>query len=395
MSALQASPGSDDLCSNHMSLLADACAEFETRVASILNHHTEGLQPSGTNVAAFEDSEFLPRRLKVVGGVDSLTALERTDQKIASSIQAVKWRYNQKAPATRLANELIAEILQYCRVPQILRFARSVETPGAFSVCKRWRDVAITTPSLWTQVILPMHPKLSPPLVERSGNRLLDVYLTNRGRCEEGSLRTSLGIPLRQMASRIHRLSIHWREDGIGSQTLNQFLEKYIIEERPEEFSQLRSLEIRDWEIEDPWPKNTVSISTPLLSRLTLAGFIRTKPFVSPEKLVDLTIESCNMNSAEILGLLSYYSNLKRCNIYNEYPNFDDTARPMTKVFLHQLRNLSLDSLCVSEMDHFLQYLEWPDDAEIDVYVTKDQDDDALFADLLGPWMSHYSGLER
>ncbi|KZS91771.1 hypothetical protein SISNIDRAFT_467372 [Sistotremastrum niveocremeum HHB9708] len=374
--SLQASSGSEVFCSNHRSLLADACAEFKTKVANILLAANQ--ESSYGRSAAVEDSN----------------ALETTDQQFSSSIQAVKWRYNQKAPATRLANELIAEILQYCRLPQIFRFMRSVETPGAFSVCKRWRDVAITTPSLWTQVILPMHLKLFPLLVERSGNRLLDVYLTNRGRCEEGSLRTSLGIPFRQIASRIYRLSIYWQDDDIGSQTLDRFLKTYILKENKEEFSALRSLEIHDWESDDPSPKKTVSISTPLLSQMTLVGNLRAKPLVSPQKLVDLTVETCNMNSADILGLLSYYSNLKRCDIWNEYPDFDEIARPTTKVSLRYLQSLSLRSLCASEMDHLLQHLSWPDAADITVCVSKDKHDPVLFEHILGPWISHYPSLK-
>ncbi|KZS91761.1 hypothetical protein SISNIDRAFT_487079 [Sistotremastrum niveocremeum HHB9708] len=355
--------------------------EFETKVAHVMHQRPEDIKNSKAAVSAtsFEHLLF------------------QAEQRISRSIHSMRRQYNRRAPVNRLPNELILEILQYCMASENSHLSYDLRIPAAFSTCKRWRDIAISATCLWTKISLPMHPSLSPLLLERSGNRPVDVYLTNSPRWKECSLKTSLVEPFDKLVPRISSLSISWDDDiKWNTQTLNQFLAPYSTDaDGCPEFSSLRFLKIWDFSDEE---EQEAWLSTPMLEKLILHGNINSKPIVNMYHLVNLQVYWCIMSSADILGLLQDCVKLKTCYIENETPECRPASRRPWRCMLSCLETLTLHSLCVSDMHTLLDSLDIPSSTTI--ATTADEDfhlppeiEPVSFVDLIGPRISEFEAL--
>ncbi|KDQ10658.1 hypothetical protein BOTBODRAFT_487241 [Botryobasidium botryosum FD-172 SS1] len=94
-------------------------------------------------------------------------------------------------------------------------------------VCKSWREVALDTPSLWTQIGPSSAPFIN-TFLARSGSELLDIYWepTKLPGPTDASGRTDLAIsffrPLRDHVHRLNSLDIWWTSPSVYEVYLNR-----------------------------------------------------------------------------------------------------------------------------------------------------------------------------
>ncbi|KZS91774.1 hypothetical protein SISNIDRAFT_550821 [Sistotremastrum niveocremeum HHB9708] len=344
------------------------CADFEEKIAKIIEHQA-------CHVDELESGDALVKIHETFREVES---------KVAASLQTMKWQLNRKAPIERLAPELILEILRYYKLHE------SSYVPAAYSTSTRWRNVAVGSPELWTKVSLPIHPKLFALIKERSGTRPMFVYIPNCDGCDARCLDEKIGEPLGQLASRIFRLDIFWSRERSSIQSINNFLRTHI---RRREFAILESFQLSEYSELEQEPMAILDM--PALRELVLEGEITTKPFIRTTALASLDVSWTGMTSSDLRLLLAEFPHLEECSIENERSGFDIGTRPAGfSPSLDNLRSLSVRSLCVSEMSHFLDHIVIPFSADIVVEVERDRSPGAValsFADFLGPRIAPYN----
>ncbi|KAI0037912.1 hypothetical protein FA95DRAFT_1477837, partial [Auriscalpium vulgare] len=110
---------------------------------------------------------------------------------VASLLSILDSRINASAPVSRLPSELLvaiftcsefAEIEWYEHVQEHVQQApRTVPWVRFSHVCRRWRHVMLTSPSLWRNLILPLPPQWARAMIARSQQLPLTIsYTRNR-----------------------------------------------------------------------------------------------------------------------------------------------------------------------------------------------------------------------
>ncbi|KZT40359.1 hypothetical protein SISSUDRAFT_1127253 [Sistotremastrum suecicum HHB10207 ss-3] len=352
-------------------LVSAICADFEEKIAKIIQHQA-------CHVDELESGDALVKIHETFREVKS---------KVAASLQTMKWQLNRKAPVERLAPELILEILRYYKLHE------TSYVPAAYSTSTRWRNVAVGSPELWTKLSLPIHPKLFALIKERSGTRPMFVYIPNCDGCDARCLDEKIGKPLSQLASRIRRLDIFWSRERSSIQNVNNFLRAHI---RRREFTILETFQLSEYS-DDLEEGPTAILDMPALRELVLEGEITTKPYIRTSALASLDVSWTGMTSSDLRLLLAQFPYLEECSIENERSGFDIGTRPAhLSPSLDNLRSLSVRSLCVSEMSHFLDHIVIPFSADIVVEVERDRNPGAVaqsFADFFGPRIAPYNEL--
>ncbi|KZT31798.1 hypothetical protein SISSUDRAFT_1067451 [Sistotremastrum suecicum HHB10207 ss-3] len=247
----------------------------------------------------------------------------------------------------------------------------------------RWRNVAIGSADLWTDVSLPMHPKLFSLIEARSGNRPLDVDVPIGDDCDERSLDERIGEPLRKVANRISNLSIFWSGERSRLQSVDDFLRSHVS---GCEFTMLETFDLSECSYQEQG--KTCLLVMPALKKLVLEGDPETKPRIQASALTDLHFSWTTMTSRDLLPLLAEFPHLEHCHIVNETSGYETMVKPTPwSPSLNNLRSLSVCALCITEMIHFFAHITIPFSACVMAEVERERevDDDVSFADFLGP----------
>lgn len=113
--------------------------------------------------------------LKDLAAVDS--ALMHTYVKIRrllSVVSSLNSHRNSLPPISSLPPEVLAEIFQYCTHRNHTAWEYDKSWPVFSQVCGHWRQIALSTPSLWTDVDLRL-PMLTRMMIQRAQSSPLDV----------------------------------------------------------------------------------------------------------------------------------------------------------------------------------------------------------------------------
>ncbi|KAJ7614730.1 hypothetical protein DFH06DRAFT_1240768 [Mycena polygramma] len=116
--------------------------------------------------------------------------ISEIDFEIASLKRSIAKRRREKAvlgdhlasyiyPVLTLPNEVVSEIFQQSLKPGDYYFSDPRSPLFLGHICQRWRDIALSTPSLWTTITLDIE-NISKP---ESWLRLLDIWLTRSRQC--------------------------------------------------------------------------------------------------------------------------------------------------------------------------------------------------------------------
>ncbi|KZT33083.1 hypothetical protein SISSUDRAFT_1037288 [Sistotremastrum suecicum HHB10207 ss-3] len=355
----------DDFIASELSVI---CADFEKRVTNLLHQQTGKLSGPSDELSTVNET------------------FQQVDRTIFKSIQSMKWQYNQQRPVEKLANELIFEILQYCKADEPHCYL-----PSAFSVSTKWRNVALSSPDFWTNISLPIHPDLLPLLQKRSQYRPIHVTISNDDLWDERSQDQRIGEPLRMLLGQISHLNISWGEGGTETRSLNSLLAARVNEC---DLPFLEHLEIADWASDE---SDMAWLYTGALKNLVFEGNPASKPFIWKDWLLDLRIEWTTMSSTDIINLLTDCTQLERCSIRNDSSGSGDVQPSETVVSLPELQTLYIGSLYVAEMIHLFDHLEIPSSADVSVRTEDDRhgffNNVIPFDEFLGPRVALYDEL--
>ncbi|KZS96358.1 hypothetical protein SISNIDRAFT_482934 [Sistotremastrum niveocremeum HHB9708] len=300
----------------------------------------------------------------------------------------MKRQRNNCAPINGLSDELILEILKYCNdhedIVTAVSKANIFRLPPAYSLCWRWRKLAVSCPSLWTSIALPSNPNFFRLLRDRSGTLPLTILFCMPNLDPEGQKMNQAGDTLRLLAPRIARLFVVWA----GSRSLHEFLTSCIGQKS---LGSLLTLSIIS---HNPSRVVECELNTPLLRELRFVGALGDIPGVSAERLVKLFVRAESMELAKLLPLLDKFPMLETLEIENTIMAVEpDVPDNLPNVALHNLRNLSAKWFYVSEMGLFLDHLTIPSSARASLGVKEDNRVDFHVGDFVGAQMSTAHGL--
>ncbi|KAH7928234.1 hypothetical protein BV22DRAFT_1059259 [Leucogyrophana mollusca] len=142
--------------------------------------------PAQLNLAAQQEVNQLNAQISALR--DRGNALAREACKIHLSIRALQVRVahitNQNAPISRLPSDILAIIFEEMRrvVPSSTRFQRVPVEVQLSHVSSRWREVTLSTPSLWSSIRYPIlhRENAMETYLQRCGECPLDVHIGPR-----------------------------------------------------------------------------------------------------------------------------------------------------------------------------------------------------------------------
>ncbi|KZT36128.1 hypothetical protein SISSUDRAFT_1063921 [Sistotremastrum suecicum HHB10207 ss-3] len=285
-----------------------------------------------------------------------------------------------------LSDELILEILQYSIIDEEPRYnvgrRKKAALNPAFSLCARWRKIAVNTPSLWTTISLPSDLRFFRLCRDRSETLPLKLWLSDHKIGPKESIMDVLGTPLRHLVPRVATLHVDWSG---GDCTLNAFFKMAIGQK---EWPSLISLNVsnRDWDLDQ-----APVLNTPMLQELQFYGGSDDLRLVPFGKLVKFYFESCTLDSETILTILAALHCVEHCEISNTDPPLGRPEGDLPLVVLPKLKTLRLHTLEVEDAARVYRQLETPSAATIHFRTHTDDDptNQASFGDLVGPEMAH------
>jgi hypothetical protein len=166
--------------------LATAIRNVEAKIHSIQESHLSDARSRGTQPDADADGWQSP----------AVQQLEGAKVELASQLARVRWI---RAPVRRLPVEILQHIFSICchRCMPSWRFWRESDQGSELSlsrVCKRWRDVTLGMPSLWSSICISysfLASHLTGLYLDRSGAHPLSI-----GLYESSSLRFRKALEL-------------------------------------------------------------------------------------------------------------------------------------------------------------------------------------------------------
>ncbi|KZS91738.1 hypothetical protein SISNIDRAFT_487058 [Sistotremastrum niveocremeum HHB9708] len=299
--------------------------------------------------------------------------------------RVLKEQHNLCTPLGRLPDELITAILQYgieAQHPNLI--TGNPHIFPAYSLCTRWRQIAIHTPSLWSRVVLPCSPNLFRLVRDRSDNLLLKTYVAN---IESASAINMgfLGEALRQIIPRIVHLDITWHVEPSEDSPLLEVLLSTDLAWK--EFSALKVLRLSDAAVFDG-PALGLNMNAPLLRAMYFCGPAHRIPRAF-NHLTQVEFNWCLLPIHEILSLLGDFPLLEKCAIINHEADPDDRIHvDHPVILLDKLQVLSVDVLTTSAMHILLRHLEVPPSAVLSLGTCEDTLADHSLHDLLGLCLS-------
>ncbi|KAI0040068.1 hypothetical protein FA95DRAFT_1683993, partial [Auriscalpium vulgare] len=114
---------------------------------------------------------------------DSLAALRNERAAILSALSIVDSRMNASAaPILRLLPEILVSIFSYFanqvlveRIKSMDHLPPTVPWVRLTWVCRRWRDIILTNPTLWCDLVLPLPPQWARAMLVRSQRLPLSI----------------------------------------------------------------------------------------------------------------------------------------------------------------------------------------------------------------------------
>ncbi|KAI0048416.1 hypothetical protein FA95DRAFT_1558067 [Auriscalpium vulgare] len=160
---------------------------------------------------------------------DSLAALRNERAAIASVLSIVDSRINgSAAPIFCLPPELLVRIFSYFANRVLSEGVQSMDhVPPAAPwvrltwVCRRWRQVMLTNPTLWRDVVLPLPPQWARAMLARSQNQPLSVFYSDELKAHARSPAWVLPFHTLEQVRSIH---IHSISRDILDKALSQLL---------------------------------------------------------------------------------------------------------------------------------------------------------------------------
>ncbi|KAK7042571.1 hypothetical protein R3P38DRAFT_2891264 [Favolaschia claudopus] len=162
-----------------------------------------------------EEDTTLSLAADVSSGRRSIGSLQLAE--ISLLQQQLRARRNSLASIDRLPTEILAPIIEFC-CPTIdadkpeFRTANFILGLGVSHVCRRWRDIAMSSPKFWTCIVV-SRPRWADELLRRSGTAPLSVGI------DPSSVRTKNRANrlsgLFEHMSRIQLLHLCLTDDGV------------------------------------------------------------------------------------------------------------------------------------------------------------------------------------
>ncbi|KZT36463.1 hypothetical protein SISSUDRAFT_1049782 [Sistotremastrum suecicum HHB10207 ss-3] len=350
-------------------ILSEICEEFERRLTNeiqnrIVNH---------IDVESQDGTEYLH---------DVLEELERELTRCAHSINRL---HNMYQPIAKLPNELVVQVLEYC-VYSDLRASPPKYFSPAVSFFSRWRNIALSTPSLWSTIRVSSPRRVQELFIKRCGETYPGehyphtVILTNTGYiystpelCDIALLADELSeFPGR--SNSIKHFEIHWQNKGRDREAMSlQAFSDYFIINYP--FPLLQTLTIYDDSPSSITPRWV--INAPAVTHLRFRGPPDRvpNPWYENLNLKNLDLEWDRMMPGQILEVLERHQELEHCYIHNTSPpNPDDSdaSSDHNAVSLKKLKSLSIGDLDLSDAQILLKHLEIPTSANITLRILPD-----------------------
>lgn len=324
---------------------------------------------------------------------DSLMEQEALDALIAhhaAIVAETKLRRNALSPVSRIPPEILGEIFTIC-----VRFSMEPRERGVFyfddflpyqwlqsvaHVCHAWREVALNTSQLWDTIYASdSREDLVIQSIERAGQRLLDLYITDAHVRVSGDL-LELVLP---EVKRARLLQLQLEPDSFD----------VAHEHFPSVALHLRSLDLEisrpDLRLpEDDWPslpdflKFLIADAVPLLEELRLKAFyVDWSPGMFPPLLTRLSIgcravemvgeDVTYLEIAKILGGLPLLEDLTLEGVIpNNLPQLLDALPHVpAPVSLSRLQRFSISGTAVP-LAHFLDHFVLPSSTKITLTLT-------------------------
>ncbi|KZT33358.1 hypothetical protein SISSUDRAFT_1054344 [Sistotremastrum suecicum HHB10207 ss-3] len=345
---------------------------FETKLEEQLQQRLLGSGDSSARVSAIESLE---------------QAWSEMEQRMNLYL---KRQRNMCAPIGRLPDELVVEVLRHCLDRENSVYPHSFwcpfRIPSAYSLCARWRTLAVNAPCLWSKIILPLPLKMFKLLRDRSVPASLDVFVAYDLFERDDDLISRTGDSLRQIVPRVSRLHVRHPADN----QMNDFLVSHIGQK---EFSSLTFLEMNENEDEDDSREAIYVLNTPLLRKLVFHGRTSSLSCFPLANLTDMTLDAMSLSGLEILKLLSATPRLECFDIVYGHVVYSDDTIPLPNVSLPLLRRLAIIELLTDEADRLLHHLEVPPSAHLELWVCNDGHS-ATIEDFIGRHMATHYGLK-
>ncbi|KZS91728.1 hypothetical protein SISNIDRAFT_467335 [Sistotremastrum niveocremeum HHB9708] len=303
---------------------------------------------------------------------------------------SVKQRQNLSAPVGRLTNELIVQILKYSwhhQYPDPYHGEpRLNKIPPAYSLCTRWRNVALQSPCFWCTIYLPAPPEMFQLFQSRSQSSKLDIIVSTatmpQGR-DELVVLAEIGVSIRSVVTRIKSLDINWGRWCPGDQKLNQFLKK---EFSGQQFSSLKLLSITN-ELYDVDCRST--LNTPVLEDFKYYGDLKGIPRATAPNLSKLLLQGTMYKPKIILDTLSLFPAVEHLTIRDCCDSGYTLRRPQHAIVsFERLRSLDIDALHLIDLQYVLEHLIYPPSASIIFEVHRNPSKKSEVEKFLGPRMA-------
>ncbi|KAH9927885.1 hypothetical protein B0H21DRAFT_123948 [Amylocystis lapponica] len=280
-------------------------------------------------------------------GLSAQATLEWTDSKIQALeqyLQGLKLFRDIIRTVTRLPSELLVEIF------------RHVQGEGQFPrtswikvthVCSHWRAVALTTPTLWSNIDIGKNCSLFRAYLERSGDVKVNISLSHKARHE-----ATVSSLLSQHARRISRLQVtrqagerllpflHFPMPNLESLALNMISGECTLESQ---------------DGDDESDEEHLDIFAPVSDSFPQLRFVSLQRVLIPwtsRALTSLThLELSNIRRGQVPSMGILLDILERCpdleflSLTHCGPVFPDDAAPSRTVSLPKLQHLHMTTI--------------------------------------------------
>ncbi|KAJ7121039.1 hypothetical protein C8R44DRAFT_171426 [Mycena epipterygia] len=251
-------------------------------------------------------------------------------------------------PILTLPNEITSEIFIHFLPPFPERSTpMGPLSPSLLSkICRQWRNVALSTPSLWTAVEL----NLRNPNRHQQQLRLLETWLARSGSCPlsielERGLDGRKDISTDAFVEAIVRCTLRWYD-----MSLQLPHEELCLIKGP--MPLLRTLKLGSTTYSDAVPSPVVPFGqAPNLKDVVLCVYF--DPFIITLPWAQIATLSATLFDTEAIEILRHTPNLEECSVWL-YPSFEFTSPPIPPlVRLRSLRLLNDGSDCGDAEDFF------------------------------------------
>ncbi|KZS95247.1 hypothetical protein SISNIDRAFT_484112 [Sistotremastrum niveocremeum HHB9708] len=372
---------------------------FEAKLTDGLEQRLLTCHTSAGKMSAIDQTEQSITRMVPIYLVTAITEMQK------KTVPDLRRKRNMHAPVGRLCDELISRILEYCvhdecqhkklswnytREDHDTKAHYRLYVPSAFSICTKWRFVAINTPSLWTKVSLPANQELFQLFRHRSRNMPLEVILRCAAETEDRSITNADDI--REIAPRISILKIMAASEAEQQMDVEEFLKTRVGQHELSSLSTL-TVFVETWDDDD----YAFNLNAPAIHTLIAYNSQLCCPFVRLDCIINLSCTSWSAAAAEILDFLNAMPNLEKCSIWN-YPDETPTETPVSarEVHLPKLEKLCIRNVDATEVIRLFSHLILSLHPELELRMLEVWGEPLIedFFHFVGPYMASCNSLE-